>query len=61
MTLFNLDLMVTWHYEGDSVKVIAVNFLHYSGHNIIEFMSKRIFQAIVDDIKKQQDWDGRGA
>jgi hypothetical protein len=54
-------LMVTWHYEGDSVKVIAVNFLHYSGHNIIEFMSKRIFQAIVDDIKKQQDWDGRGA
>jgi hypothetical protein len=60
MTLHNYDLIIKWHYVGDEIKLSEVTMI-FAGHNsnLMQFMSERVFQAIVDDIKKQQDWDGR--
>jgi hypothetical protein len=60
MTLFNFDLVIKWHSMNDEIVLTAITIIHISQRsNLIDFMSERVFRAIVDDIKKQQDEDRR--
>jgi len=52
MILYNFDLVITWIYENDQIKIIAVNCMITNKINLIRFLSKNVFKIIVNDIEK---------
>lgn len=52
MILFNCDLVVTWHFENDQVKITEVHILHNGGNNLVKFISGKVFKLIVENIEK---------
>jgi hypothetical protein len=52
MTLYNFDLIITWIYENDLIKITQVNCIKTSHINLIRFLSKKVFKIIVNDIEK---------
>jgi hypothetical protein len=54
MTLFNHDLLVNWHFENDFIKITDVNILYNSDHNLIRFISGKVFKLIVEDIENSE-------
>ena len=51
MTLFNHELAVEYHFENDKIKITEIMFKHYKNHNLVHFMSGKIFKLIVEDIE----------
>ena len=50
MTLFNHELAVEYHFENDKIKITEIMFKHYKNHNLVHFMSGKIFKLIVEMI-----------
>jgi hypothetical protein len=54
LTLFNYDLIVSWHIEHDLIKITEVNIIHNNEHNLINFLSGKVFKLIIADIDKYE-------
>jgi hypothetical protein len=54
MTLHNQDLVITWHWENEHVKITDINILHSEFINMLQFMSGKNLKLIVDNIEKYE-------
>jgi hypothetical protein len=54
MTIYNYDLRVKWHFENECVKISEINILFNQDHNLIKFISGKVFKLIIEDIENAE-------
>jgi len=52
IVLYNHDLIVNWQFENDLIKITDVNISYNPDHNLIHFLSGKVFKLIVEDIER---------